>query len=496
MRTSCRQGILSFIERSTVFHLHITRCHQINVDFIFEHIHTACINAFFLVGKTMFCMHLIDEWLHGDKLPANIRHIFYFALRSLTYFSRLSVDDLFFEHHGDDEKEYDRLMSTCPDDCVVIFDGADEVILGRPPGSGRSGQREEIPMELVSSIIQGKVLPRVRVIVTSRPGGLPDFCIFDKHAEIYGLTQDRISEFVNKFSGDNEDLRNRIENYIDTNANIASLCYVPVQCGLVCRIVRDTRKHRREEELPHTITQLYTVSVKNLAIEHHPLFKDGATVEDAEVIPQLREPLLRHAMLARCGMGKSPVQVIFSQKEIEDLQLMETATECGLLTVTKEKSKGLLRTHRCTYCFNHLTIQEFFAALALVSSPQEAESVIKNAAGGQLDLVCMFLCGLVEDPRSKEFLDSLGCQAEITAESVLQLVVEREKKKEESDRKQITLLLLLMIYESRNSKLWSTVAGYVMEDDKTLDLSEQHISPVELQSVTFSFQNDDITSLK
>ena len=442
----------------------------------------------------MFCMHLIDEWLHGDKLPANIRHIFYFALRSLTHFSRLSVGDLFFEHHGDDDSgEFDRLMSTCPDDCVVIFDGADEVIMGRPPEPGRSGQQEAVPMELVSSIIQRKKLQDVRVIVTSRPGGLPDFCRFDKHAEIYGLTQEKIREFVNKFSREDKDLQKRIQTYIVTNANIASLCYVPVQCGLVCRIVRAAGKGQKEE-LPNTVTQLYTVSVKNLVAKHHPEFK-GCKVKDKEVFPRLQEPLLSHAKLAKDGMGNSPIHVTFSQEEIDRFQLKDETTRCGLLTVLEETCT-VAGTYSCTYSFNHLTMQEFFAALALVSSPQEAESMIEKAAGGQLDLVCMFLCGLVDDPRSKEFLDSLGCQVEMTAERVLQAVVAREKRIGARNHKQIALLLLLMIYESRNPKIWSTVADYVMKDGKTLDLSEQHISPVELQALTFIFELSAFTSLK
>ena len=147
------------------------------------------------------------------------------------------------------------------------------------------------------------------------------------------------------------------------------------------------------------------------------------------------------------------------------------------MTVTKEKSR-VLRTHCCTYSFNHLTIQEFFTAVALVSNPQEAESMIRKAAGGQLDLVFMFLCGLVGDPCSKEFLDSLDCQVEISANRVLQLVVEREKRKEEWNReryqKQTALLLLLMIYESRNPNLWSTVAGYVMSKTCKLDPMPTH----------------------
>jgi len=165
-------------------------------------------------------------------------------------------------------------------------------------------------------------------LVASTPGGIPDFCRFEKHAEIYGLTQEKISEFVNKFSREDKDFQKCIQDYIDTNANIASLCYVPVECGLVCRIVQGARKHQRKKELPATVTQLFTVSVKNLAIEHHPLYKDSATVEGDQVFRQLKEPLLRHAKLARHGMGKSPVQVTFPQRDIDELELKEAATEC------------------------------------------------------------------------------------------------------------------------------------------------------------------------
>ena len=118
VQTSCRQGILWFIERLTIFHLRITTIRLMSI-LIFEYIHTACINALLFVGKTMFCLHLLGEWVNGDKLPANIRHIFYFALQNLTHFSRLSVGDLFFERHGDDDSgEFVRLISTCPYDCA------------------------------------------------------------------------------------------------------------------------------------------------------------------------------------------------------------------------------------------------------------------------------------------------------------------------------------------------------------------------------------------
>ena len=50
--------------------------------------------------------------------------------------------------------------------------------------------------KLLSSIIQGKTLGCADVLVTSRPGGIKDTSCFDKTAEIYGLTQDNIFEYI------------------------------------------------------------------------------------------------------------------------------------------------------------------------------------------------------------------------------------------------------------------------------------------------------------
>jgi len=453
------------------------------------------------IGKSMLSIHILDQWLKGG-LPPIIKHVFYFALRHLRYFSKSSLTGLFYHHQeGNAESEFFQLITTCPKQCLLIFDGADEYDLVHPncptpiPNESDSTQCIETSV-LVSSIIQGKYLKPVYVLVTSRPGGIPEYK-FDRTAEIYGLTKDKIPEYVAKFCRGDGDLHKCINTYIQEHVNIASLCYIPMQCGLVCRIVRDHKKHPQEGGFPTTVTQLYTRSVINLVRTHHPRFKDLESVTVKQVIAGLKIPLLNHATLALTGMSKSPVQVTFTDKDIKKSQLQTEARNCGLLALSKVKDRTIPNTHKCTHNFNHLTMQELFAAVALVSSPQEAESMVKEFRnGGQLDLVLLFLCGLIGDHSCEVFLASLDCQVQMTAERLLQLVIAARERQTGSDHKRIILLLLLMIYESRNPALWSTVADYVMGTDKSLDLSYQHISPVELQAVTFIFQNDDISSLK
>ncbi|KAI0240276.1 Protein NLRC5 [Lamellibrachia satsuma] len=454
------------------------------------------------IGKTMLTMHILDKWVNC-QLTSKFRYVFYFALRDVSSINESSLTKLFFEHHDrevlkpSDEAtdEFFHRISANPGECLLIFDGIDEY--GSIEWSDNQFEHKQVVVmhKLLSSIIQGNTLGQATVLVTSRPGGIKDGKFFDSTAEIYGLTQDKIFEYTSKFSRGDNNLNTRIDGFIRANTNIASLCYIPVQCDLVCRIVRAKERSHSVEELPTTITQLYIMAVQNLAIEHHPLLKGKEVENDVNVVGKLREPLLKHAKLARDGMGQSPIKVTFSKTDIDALDLEKAATECGLLTFSREKGP-VLRTYSSTYNFNHLTIQEFLGAVALVSSPQEVASLVMTSANdGQLDLLLMFLCGLAGDCMSKEFLDSLGCPLQVTTERVLELVVQREREKTGRNHKQSVLLLLLLIFESRHPELWSTVKDYVLEDGETLDLSNTHISPVELEAVMFIFQKSNITSL-
>ena len=453
------------------------------------------------VGKTMLTMHILDKWVNGHLMSA-YRHVFYFDLRDLSHISQSSLTGLFFELHDqeipipndDVAAEFFCDVAANPGRCLVILDGIDQ-FGGIDLIRDKFEPKQVVDMrKLLSSIIQGKTLGRADILVTSRPGGIKDTSCFDKTVEIYGLTKDKIFEYISKFCRGDEDLKTSIEDHISGNINIASLCYIPVQCDLVCRTVR-TKKNYPSEQFPETVTQLYTMAVTNLVHEHHPLFK-SKEVED-DVVDQLREPLLSHAKLARDGMGESPVKVMFSKTDIEALHLEKAAIECGLLTFTKEKRESVVRKYSCVYSFTHLTIQEWLCAVALVSSRENTESMIKKSANdGQLDLVLMFLCGLVGDQMNKELLDSLGCPIQMTAEYVLELVIQREREKTGRDHKQSVLLLLLLLFEARRPELWSSVSDYVMEDGNTLDFSRQPISPVELQAVTFIFHIGDFNSLE
>ena len=432
------------------------------------------------IGKTMLSFQILHKWLNG-QLPSRIKHVFYFALQDLVHFSKPSTTDLFVEHHEDDASgEFHMLMSDNPANCLLIFDGLSEC---------------DPEYQVVPAIIKGKTLPSVCVLVTSAPGGMANY-MFDKSVEIYGLTQDKISEYISKFCKGDHDLKECIENYINAHAEVAAMCYIPMHCCQVCRLVMAEKKYHRVGESPKTITQLYIQSLKHVAVDHHPHKNDN--VADAEVFGQLKEFLLSHVKLAKAGMGKSPMQDRFSQREIDDLHMMKAARECGLLTLSKlKKRKSLFGMNSCSYSYTHSSsysysdcmMQEFLDAVALVSSPQQEEvkSLVMDLAYAQ-DIVLVFMCGLVGDNNCKEFLDALGCQPQMTVERVFHLAIERQNKKGRMPHnrgcdytRNDMLLQMIMMHESQRPV---TVANHY----DRLNLSRHHISPVELQAMASPFQ--------
>ena len=453
------------------------------------------------IGKTVLAMHLLDLWVKGQFSSA-VDLLFFFSLRELSHIGKCSLSQLLFTQQGIKIPSNDALHQILYGkhvNTLVVLDGLDEFCDYPIQCKAFSPTTEVDISQLIGSIICGKTMTSARVLVTSRPGGVKDHTVFDRKTEIYGFVETRILEYVTKFSKGNDKLKKNIENYITDNINIRSFSYVPMLCNLICRIAKMGLERNSEAPLPATITQLLTKCVVNFAIEHHPMFK-GKELFDVDVIAQIREPLRHHSKLAKDGMCSQPIKVVFTQTDIERSELSQFATQCGLLTVSREKARGAISSRQLarTYYFVHLIMQEFLAGVALVSNLEETKTLMKHTPNdGQLDMVLLFVSGLVGDPENKEFLQSLGYQTSITVGDFLRIVVKQEGEQRRRNHKTSILLLLMLVFESRQPDLWEEIKDFVLKDGKELNLESTHISPVELQSLVFVMpRHDDMTILE
>ncbi|KAI0224097.1 hypothetical protein LSAT2_024892 [Lamellibrachia satsuma] len=474
------------------------------------------------IGKTMLSMHIADLWLENELLPDDIDHLFLFHLRNLSGIDTCSLEDLFFKYQDcempstDAIAEFFKQLSADPDKTLLILDGMDEITI-EPEKKEKFAYNAQVAVpKLIASIINGCVIPSTRVLVTSRPGGFIEHDAYDKKAEIYGFTREKMSVYIETFSGGNRNLQNSIEEYIDQNVNVCSFCYIPVHLNMVCRIVKLRMQIDDKQQFPETLTELFVGFITNFLTNHHLKFRnaDKTKVE----IAQLEDSILNHAKMARYGMEQVPIRVIFSQDNVHDYHLEKDAMRCGLMTKSRETVIcSFTPTVKPVYYFQHLTLHEFLAAVALATDFdfEGVKRMLTSASDRQLDLMVMFLAGLLGNSKNHKFIGSLhnsllNSSVQVTrrkratsVESLLEIVVAREQSKEarlgDEDKaaahKVSTLLLMMIMYESQQPDLWRHMSHYVLKGSKELNLESQHISSTELHSLAYVLPGMDITAL-
>ena len=506
--------------------LEIDTCSPITVNDLFEgEPGRTLVHGAAGIGKSLLCFHILDMWLRNELLPDVIGQVFLFKMRDLFGVQSLcSLADLFFKYQRggflshDAASDFFYQMQSNPSKFLIIFDGLDEASV-MPSENKAFAYDEKVEMpRLIASILNGNTLPSVRLLVTSRPGGVINCDGYDKNAVVYGFTREKMHEYIVKFTGGNDTEKKAIGDYIDNNVNIRSFCYIPVHLNIVCRMVKMQMRDERSQQLPETLTELLVCSVGNLLANHHPEFKDTKAKHNPEqVITTLKDPVLDHAKLACYGMEKVPIAVTFTESEISEFHLEETATKCGLLSESMESSV-VMSTPIFTpvHYFQHLTLQEFLAAVELVTNVKRLQGMLTTSSRRQLDLVLIFVAGLVGNSRNHPFLRALYestsrrwnpfqrsfAQTNATAlKQLMKSVVKRERTIEARTRhkfavhKSSTMLLVTMINESRQRELWRLVSDYVLEGGTKLDLSGQHLSPTEQHALAYVLPQTQLTSL-
>ena len=463
------------------------------------------------IGKTMLVMHIVDQWLRNELLPGDIDHLFLIHLRDLSAVKTCSLEDLFFKYQRCKKPSpkainaFFKQLFAEPDHSLLIMDGWDEINVKPMEKQGPFEYSEQVDMPtLVASIINGWTLPSTRVLLTSRPGVITNHKTYNKIVEIYGFTPEKIHEYIVTFSDGENTLQTSIEHYIEQNGNIESLCYNPVLLNMICRIVKE--RVQNNANLPETITELFIAAVVNILANHHPDFKEQPVEKKVDVLVKLKDSILCHAKLARYGMKEVRIKNMFSKKDIERFMLENVTTQCGLVTKSRERGAVMfMPAITSVYYFLHLTLQEFMAAVALLTDIKQVDAMMSKASETQLDLVVMFMAGLLGNSRTHTFLDSLQLKPNVPLDDLITLVVDRERRKEEIIQdavgrsvahKASTLFLVMILYESRQVELWRHVSDYVLKGSRDLDIRNQHISPAEMHALAYVLPTAGITSLK
>ncbi|XP_066098663.1 protein NLRC5 isoform X1 [Saccopteryx bilineata] len=344
------------------------------------------------MGKTTLTHWLCRKWAEGqmDRFQA----LFLFEFRQLNLMtSVLTLPQLLFDLYLSPEAGNDAVLQYLEENAngvLLIFDGLEEAL--HPSSSKETLGPEALgpALALFSGLCRGTLLPGCRVMATSRPGKLPD-CLPTEAATIHmwGFDGPRVQEFVCRFFS-NQPSQEAALAELRANGHLRSLCAVPALCQVAClclhHLLPGITPGQSAALLP-TVTQNYVQMVLALSPRGHH--------RAAESLLDLGEVALR---------GLETGKVIFSAGDIPP-STMAFGAALGLLTsFCVRTGPGQQETG---YAFTHLSLQEFFAALHLMTSPKVDKGTLAShvtlhsrwvlrtkARPGLLDHLPTFLAGL------------------------------------------------------------------------------------------------------
>ena len=213
------------------------------------------------IGKSTFSWHLGVSWAQ-KKILHDYHLVVLLRFRDETVQCAKCVPDLFYrpdQTAQEHEAVVDWIRSREGDGVMLVLDGYDELSSDLQKSS------------IFADIIKGKVLPKMTVLVSSRPSAnqnLHGLCKAQKcqFIEVIGFDREEIQQYVGGALKHNKELRKQLMSYLEHYPHIHGLMYVPLNCAIIVQIFRDQMK--KESQPPQTHSEVYQLLIKTV-LRHH-----------------------------------------------------------------------------------------------------------------------------------------------------------------------------------------------------------------------------------
>ncbi|XP_073699591.1 NACHT, LRR and PYD domains-containing protein 12-like [Garra rufa] len=386
------------------------------------------------IGKSVSVQKFILDWAEG-KENQDISFIFPLPFRemNLKEKEKLNLMDLITQFFPETKK---LNLTRRNQKVLFILDGLDEC--RRPVNFKDNETLHDVssPVSLdvlLTNLIKGNLLPSALIWITTRPAAaskIPPDCI-DQLTEIRGFNDAQKEEYFRKRITD-ENLAKEIIDHVKQSKSLFIMCHIPVFCWISATVLQNilevkknnvvknnqaddvskTLQESNTEDTPKTLTQMYTHFLR-FQIQQSRRKYDGEYTPD---VSWDKDAIFSLGKLAFHQLERN--NVIFYDTDLEacGIDVYKASVYSGMCTqIFKEETGIVLGT---MYCFVHLSIQEFIAALYAhlfldikkksifvnelsLQSKKNMIDLLKTAVdkalesdNGHLDLFLRFLLGL------------------------------------------------------------------------------------------------------
>ncbi|XP_073804307.1 NACHT, LRR and PYD domains-containing protein 3-like isoform X2 [Danio rerio] len=471
-----------------------------------EQIRTVLTKGVAGIGKSVSVQKFVLDWAEG-KENQDISFIFPLPFREMNLMEkeRQSLKDHITQFFP--ETELLDLTRSTRFKVLFILDGLDECRLPLNFAGNETCRDVSSAVSLdvlLTNLIKGNLLPSALIWITSRPAAaskIPaDF--IDRLTEIRGFNDAQKEEYFRKRLTDQNQAREIID-HIKQSKSLFIMCHIPVFCWISATVLQNILKlkHRAHaetlQESPKTLTQMY-IHFLRFQIQQSRRKYDGENTPDVSWDPNL---ILSLGKLAFQQLERN--NVIFYESDLKDcgIDVDKASVYSGMCTqIFKEETGIILGT---MYCFLHLSIQEFIAALyqqlfldinkkhvwffIQMSKNRGMTDLLKTAVdkaleseNGHLDLYLRFLLGLSLQS-NRQLLRGLLTQQDDSDQSKEEIIAYIKQKLEGNLSPERSINLFYCLNELNDQTLLQEIQSHLSSGS----LSSADLSPAQWSALVF-----------
>ncbi|XP_071006276.1 NLR family CARD domain-containing protein 3-like [Oncorhynchus clarkii lewisi] len=451
------------------------------------------------IGKTVSVQKFILDWAEG-KANQDVQFVFSFPFRELNLIKEDKHTFIELLNHFSMETKQSRISNYDTYKVLFIFDGLDECRLPL------DFQKNKICWDvtkstsvdvLMTNLIKGNLLPSALIWITTRHAAankIPSGCV-DQVTEVRGFNDPQKEEYFRKRFSD-EDLASRIISHIKTSRSLHIMCHIPVFCWIAATVLEHMLSTDKREEMPTTLTEMYT----HLVV-FHTKQKNEKYIGKEETGPHWhKESILSLGKLAFQQLVNG--NLIFYEEDLKEagIDVFEASVYSGLCTQLFKEECGLYQNK--VYCFVHLSIQEFLAAVYVflsfinnnenlmdklqtkykseVTFYKSAVDKALQSETGNLDLFLRFLLGLSMESNQKH-LRGLLTKTRSSSQSHEETVKYIKKKIRENPSPERCINLFHCLNELNDHSLVEEIQSYL----RSGSLSRDNLSHAQWSALVF-----------
>ncbi|XP_061572193.1 NACHT, LRR and PYD domains-containing protein 14-like isoform X2 [Cololabis saira] len=393
---------------------------------------------------------------------------------------------------------------------LFIFDGLDEsrrsLDFNNGPVVSDVTQSSSVNV-LLTNLIQGNLLPSALIWITSRPAAANQIPLkhVDRVTEVRGFTDGQKEEYFRRRFTDKE-RSSSIVSHMKTSRTLHIMCQLPVFCWITATVLDHMLTTEQRGELPKTLTDMFSHFLLVQTKRKKNKYQEGHETSPQELTEADRDLLLKLGRLAFEHLEKG--NIMFYQEDLEQcgLDVPEASVYSGVCTQIFRRECEVFQ--KPVYCFVHLSIQEFLAAVYVLHCYSTRNTdVLKNFLGedygdssldeflkrvmlkslksknGHLDLFVRFLHGLSVESNQR-LLGGLLNQTENDPETIQRVI--NNLKEMDTDRfspdRSINIFQCLM--EMNDLSVHQQIQEFLKSENR----SEQKLSEIQCSALAYMLQ--------